>query len=65
MLYTINGFLSWAVTLGLFVGVAWTYGVHSVAALAAVAADGTWDDDVVLLLSGQSDSCVANAGDMA
>ena len=37
----------------------------SVAALAAVAADGTWDDDVVLPLSGQSDSCVANAGDMA
>lgn len=38
----------------------------SVAAPVAVAAAVCWDDDdVVLLLSGQSDSCVANAGDMA
>lgn len=34
LLYTINGLLSWVVTLGLFVDVSWTYGVHSVAALA-------------------------------
>ena len=39
---------------------------ESVAAPVAVAAAVCWDDDdVVLLLSGQSDSCVANAGDMA
>ena len=42
LLYTINGLLSWAVTLGLFVGVAWTYGVHSVAALA-----DNWDGVLV------------------
>lgn len=46
-------------------GLALAGGTVAAAALAAVAAGVCWDDDVVLLLSGHSDSCVANAGDMA
>lgn len=46
-------------------GLALAGDVDDAAALVAVAAAVCWDDDAVLLLSGQSDSCVANAGDMA